>query len=118
VASMAVCSMAFSPDGEYLAAGYMSTHLCLWQPATGKLLHNIQTRAEGTVAFSHDGKFVVSTGPLSDAIHFYNPAKGQEVRTIHSPQGAVYAVAFAPDSRTIASAGQDGTILIWNLEKK
>src|SRR5204863_547186 len=105
-----------SPNGEYLAAGFMNPHLCLWHPGTGKLLHNIQSRAEGTVAFAPDGMTLVATGPLSNVIQFYEPAKGVELRQIRSPQGAVYAVAFAPDGRALASAGQDGTVLIWDLD--
>jgi WD40 repeat protein len=111
----AVCTLAFSPDGEFLASGQMNPYLHLWQPATGKLLHKIETPAAGTVMFSPNGKSLAACSPFDSTIHLFEPVKGRELRKIHSPQGAVYAVAFSPNSRSLASAGQDGTILIWNL---
>jgi hypothetical protein len=40
---------------------------------------------------------------------------GQEIRRMVAPQGTVSALAFAPDSRTLASGGTDSTILLWGL---
>jgi WD40 repeat protein len=112
---MAVCSLGYSPRGDVLAAGYMNTVLSLWQQATGKLLHRISTRAEGTVTFSPDGKTLAVTGPLGATISLYETATGQLRRQIDSPQGGVYAVAFSPNGAALASAGQDGTVLVWRL---
>jgi WD40 repeat protein len=113
--NMALCSLAFAPDGKSLAAGYMNTHLRLWEPRGKKLLHDIQTRAEGTVAFAPDGKTVASTGGLAATVFFYETASGQERRKLESPQGHVQALAFAPDGKTLATAGSDSTILLWKL---
>jgi RNA polymerase sigma factor (sigma-70 family) len=113
--AFAICSLAFSPKGDLLAAGYMNPRLALWQPASGKLLHVIETRAEGTVAFSPNGKTLVSVGPLDSTIYLYESATGKERARFPSPQGAVYAAAFSPDGKTLATAGQDSTILIWSL---
>jgi WD40 repeat protein len=112
----AVCSLAFSPDGEWVAAGYMSGGFSLWQAATGKPVRHIEAHASGTVAFSPNGKKVAATGPFGYTIDLHDPATGRQLRQLDSPQGAVYALALAPDGRTLASTGQDGTVLIWKLE--
>jgi WD40 repeat protein len=115
--SMAVCTLAFAPDGKSLAAGYMNTHLRLWAPRGNKLLHDITTRAEGTVAFAPDGRTVASTGGLAATVFFYETASGRERRQLESPQGHVQALAFAPDGKALATAGSDSTVLVWGLEK-
>src|SRR5262249_11186463 len=66
--SMGVGSLAYSTDGKVLAAGYLNTQLCLWSPEQKELLHKVQTRAEGVVAFSRDGKMLVSTGGLGSTL--------------------------------------------------
>ena len=51
------------------------------------------------------------------------PESGVEVRHGEGHAGAVSCVAFAPEppggaSRTLASAGADGTIFLWQVPKE
>ena len=67
-----VRSVAFSPDGELLAAGSDDGSIALWNAATGRVLGTL-TGHEASVRslrFSADGKELVSAGgsqPLSQA---------------------------------------------------
>jgi WD40 repeat protein len=50
----------------------------------------------------------------SKTMVLWDAATGKELHQFASPM-AVTALAFAPDGRTLASGGADGTILIWDV---
>jgi WD40 repeat protein len=72
-----VSSLAFSPDGKTLAAGDETNTIRLWDVAAGKVMAGLvgekargQTRGVGdaihALAFSPDGKTLMSTGDYGD----------------------------------------------------
>jgi WD40 repeat protein len=68
-----------------------------------------------TVAFSPDGKFVL-TGSFDKSLRLWIAATGKEVKTLDGPQGhqqLVLAACFSPDGRRIASGGSDNSAKIW-----
>ena len=80
-------SVAFSPDSRWLAVGDSTGNTYLWNLAAKKN----ETKPAGTLA---------------------NPSKG----TATSPAGnAVYSVAFAPNSSTVATTDTNGHIYLWTV---
>ncbi|HIP99492.1 TPA: PKD domain-containing protein, partial [Candidatus Bipolaricaulota bacterium] len=57
-----VLSVAFSPDGRYLASGSRDDTVRLWDAATGELLYTLEGHTDGveSVAFSPDGRYLAS----------------------------------------------------------
>src|SRR5262249_10891739 len=105
----AVNSLAFSPDGKALVTGGVDRKVRLYDLAAGGPAkpemsgHNLVIHA---VAFSPDGKLVASVGG-DHIVRLWDAATGN-VRLAVSPfRAAIFAVAFLPDSQTLAVGGAE-----------
>ena len=67
------------------------------------------------VAFSPDGKFVLS-GSDDRTVRLWSAESGQEVRRLEGHQDWVLSVTFLPGGKEVLSGSTDRTIRIWNLD--
>ncbi len=114
----AVESLAFSPDGRMLASSmWRQGRTRLWDVETGRELRSLAGAVEAYgLAFSRDGKWLAAAGADNDQkIHVWEVNTGQEVRCFSGHYAGAMSVAFAPDSRSLASGGADSTVLLWDV---
>jgi WD40 repeat protein/serine/threonine protein kinase len=110
-------SVAFSPDGKHLAAACGNRTVKVWDLQTSQvvILHG-HTKEVWSVAFSPtDGRRLASAGAdkkvpvwdLTTQREVFPALPGQEGRR----EGTAYSVAFSPDGRQLAAAGEGG--IVW-----
>ena len=107
-------TLAFSPDGQLLAAGYESGKIRIWNIQTNQAqdfqLHDDFIRH---LKFSPDGNIIATAS--GDATIALFDIKTGESRSLQGHRRTVWSVAFSPDGKTLASASFDNTIRLWDI---
>jgi WD40 repeat protein len=122
-----VLAVAVSPDGRTIASAGQNGTLRLWdaprrRPLGRPLRH--QPGSVQSVAFSPDGSTLASegTGQGGEDVRLWNVRTRRQLgrplprRGIVSSLGGLGAtVAFSPDGRMLATAGNDRGVRLWNV---
>ncbi|NEO33479.1 MAG: NACHT domain-containing protein [Symploca sp. SIO3C6] len=110
-----VFSVAFTPDGNWLAAGDISGSLRIWDIRKNQQLFNFKghTNWVRSICFSPDGKLLAS-GSEDHTIKIWDTAEFKCLHTLKDHDGFVIAICFSPDGKLLASGSEDYTIKIWD----
>jgi eukaryotic-like serine/threonine-protein kinase len=107
-------SLAYSPDGKYLA---VSNHRCVSirdRESSKELITLEHPAIIWGVAFSPDSQGVV-TACFDHSLRLWDPTNGRELREFRGHTDRTICVAFSPDGQRLASGGDDSTVKVWDV---
>ncbi len=109
-----VTGMAYSADGTLFTVSE-DGQLLRWDLATGvgDLLLTSGDIAMTTLAVSPEGT-LLAVGFEDGGLTFLDPADPNTAYTVAAHSGPVNAAAFTPAGDLVATAGQDGAVVVWN----
>ena len=109
-------TVAFSPDGQILAAGSDDDSIRLWRVNDGRFLTFVV--GGGTdIAFSPDGKILAAVSLKSHVISLRKTDKNslELITSLEGHTDSVLRAVFSPDSKTLLSTAVDNTVRLWDV---
>lgn len=110
-------SIAFSPDGEYLATAHFYAEVRVWRTADLTALHTFN-RGDiwtGSAIFSLNGKWVAANGQ-DNLIYIWDFQTGDTIYTLEAHTNEISTLAFSPDSQLLASGSYDNSVRLWCMK--
>jgi dipeptidyl aminopeptidase/acylaminoacyl peptidase len=113
-----VTTVAWSPNGTYIASGSLDQTVHVWAANTSTHLqisiYHGHTAGIQAVTWSPNGKLIAS-GSIDKTVQVWEALTGTHVATYSGHSDIVLTVAWSPDGRSIASGSADGTVRLWDV---
>ncbi|MBG1267869.1 NB-ARC domain-containing protein, partial [Nostoc sp. WHI] len=111
-----ILSMAFSPDGKFLATSDTRGEIHLWNVVNSQPIFICKGHTTWTysVTFSPVGNMLAS-GSNDQTVKLWDVTTGQCLKTLTGHTSDVQSVAFSPVGNILASSSNDQTVKLWDV---
>lgn len=118
-----VLNIAYAPDGKTVVTCGDSMAM-LWDLQTGTPLRRLDDFSTGltsenwatSIAYASDGETILATYYNSKIAKLWDTHSGVLLHTLSGHKNEVMSVAYAPDSKTMLTTGDDYTAKLWDTD--
>jgi WD40 repeat protein len=99
-------TLAYSPDGRFLAAAGFADSVWLFDADQGKLIRELPAPGVDirAIAFSPDGTRMAAAGRVG-LVRIWNAVSGQQISDVQASSRRIFALAYSPDGKLLAVGG-------------
>jgi tetratricopeptide (TPR) repeat protein len=113
-----VFALAWSPDGNRLAAGGYDGRLQLWSSVEQEPVTLATAKAPLlALAWSPDSRRLASAG-YDGVIRFWDAGTGKLEGQIDGHRGLIWSLTWSPDGKRLVSGGNDGALRFWDPQTR
>ncbi|HEY3567617.1 MAG TPA: hypothetical protein VGP73_06765 [Thermoanaerobaculia bacterium] len=108
--------LEFDSSAKYLAVGYRSGLVKLWNLESQKVMYTAQGHTNGiqAIRFSPDSK-LFATAAADNTARVWDTASGRELLILRGHAGWVTSLAFSQDGGELVTGDQRGSVRVWSL---
>ena len=92
----------FSPDDRYIASAGWDKGIQVWDVKAGKLVRQFGNRYMNCVAFTTDGKRIIS-GDGHGNVGLWDLELGERIFQMHGSTGEIWGIAVMPDGKRVVT---------------
>jgi WD40 repeat protein len=117
--------LAFSPDGSTLATAPWSINAETWEPLSPIVFWNLSdgsragtsevTTVALSLAYSNDGSLIFSGADDNFSVRVWRTSDGAKLMELMGHHARVSSIVVHPDGTRIATADDDGVIIVWGV---
>jgi WD40 repeat protein len=116
-----VDSLSFSHDGRLLAAAPVGVFVLVWDARTGDLRRRLEIDTGSpacidAVAFSPIEP-LLAVGAGNGVVTLWHTGTWESFHALQGCRSRIFAVAFAPDGKTLAATDLDGVLCLWDVRR-
>jgi type IV secretory pathway TraG/TraD family ATPase VirD4 len=126
-APTSVSTIAFSSDGQLLAAKDSVTMVELWNVASGRAERTLSDHTKEVIASDYakevtalafqPGTKILASASRDGAIRLWDTMSGALLRTIPDPE-VILSIAFSPSERYLVTGGCSDKISFWDMSRE
>jgi WD40 repeat protein len=111
-------TVAFSFDGNILAAGSSDDSVYIWDMALGgEPIKRLKRHSDDVVAvaFNPTDENILASSSVDNTLYVWNWLSGKVIKPLEGHTASVNAVAFNPEGKILASGGSDSVVYLWEV---